>query len=139
MHLLQSGVLRLLAMLPREKRSPGLADEFNRRTNAELEEIRDYQLLRYALATRKQGPFWEQVAGMERPESIRRRIELFMTHGRFTRGELAPFSEAQWISSFVNFGAEPSSYDPVADMIDMERMRADIDRFRADVLAAASG
>lgn len=138
MHLLQSSVLRLLAMLPRERRSPGLADEFNRTTNAELDEIRDYQLLRYALATRTQGPFWKQVGGIQFPESIRRRIELFMTHGRFTKGEPALLSKAQWISSFVNFGAEPGSYDPVADMIDMERMRADIDRFRADVAAAAS-
>ena len=139
MHLLQGGVLRLLAMLPRERRSPNLAEEFNRATNTELDEIRDYQLLRYALATRTQGPFWEHVAEIKRPASLRGRIDLFMTHGRFTRGEPALFGKAQWISSFVNFGAEPLSYDPVADMIDVERTRAELHRFRAIVAAAASG
>ena len=137
MHLLQADVLRLLAMLPREKCSPCLAAEFNRTTNAALDDIRDYQALRYALAGRRDGQFWERIGMTEWPESLRRRIDLFSTHGRFTRGEPGLFDAANWVSSLVNFGAVARSWDPIADMIDADRMRADIDRFRAEVAAAA--
>jgi len=137
LHLLQEGVFRLLTMLPRKKRSPGLAAEFNRATNAQLDEIRDYEALRYALAERREGPFWEHVAALDWPESLRRRTALFSAHGRYTQGERNLFDKAHWIASFVNFGVRAGSYDPIADMIDANRMRADVDRFRAEVAAAA--
>jgi tryptophan halogenase len=137
LHLLQEGLFRLLAMLTRLKRSPGLAAEFNRGTNAQLDEIRDYEALRYALADRTEGPFWERVATLDWPESLRRRIALFRTHGRYTKGESNLFDKAHWIASFMNFGCKAGSYDPIADMIDAGRMRADVDRFRAEVAAAA--
>lgn len=132
MHVLQSGVLRLLAMLPRERRSDVLAAEFDRSTNLELDLLRDYLVLRYALA-RRQGPFWQQVAAMSLPESLRRRIELYSTHGRVTRDERGVIGKTHWVSSFVNLGPDPASYDPIADMIDEERMRADLAAFRRNV------
>lgn len=131
--LAHSSILRLLAMLPRRKDSPMLAAEFNRMTNAEIDSARDYQLLRLALADRHTGQFWQKMQQTQWPDSLQQRIDLFRSRGRFTPRDNEFFTKSNWISSFINLGFLPASYDPLADMIDEQRMRADLDRFRKTV------
>jgi tryptophan halogenase len=137
LHIVQSFILRLLAMLPRRKVSPMLAEEYSRVTLDELTNIRDYQALRYALAGRSGGIFWENLAQVKRPESLQGRIDLFRACGRFARGDHKMLRQTDWVSSFLNFGFWPSSYDPIADMIDEERMKTQFERFRKEVQEAA--
>lgn len=133
MHLAQSAVLRLLAMLPRRKNSESLATEYNRKTSGEVTSVRDYQTLRYALSDRRKGLFWERFEKMTIPDSLQSRIDLFKNNGRTRRRDNDYPSKANWISSFINFGYWPSSYDPLADMIDEQSMRKDISQFREQV------
>jgi tryptophan halogenase len=137
LHVVQSFILRLLAMLPRRKVSTMLAEEYNRVALDELTNLRDYQALRYALAGRRKGIFWENLAQAKRPESLQGRIDLFREFGRFARGDHQILRQADWVSSFLNFGFWPSSYDPIADMIDEKRMKAQLERFRKEVQEAA--
>jgi len=135
LQLTHSAILRLLAMLPRHKDSPMLAEEFNRMTNVEIDGARDYQLLRPALADRQAGQFWQQTRETQWPDSLQQRIDLFRSRGRFTPRDHEFFSKSNWVSSFINFGLWPASYDPLADMIDEKRMRADLVRFRKTLQA----
>jgi tryptophan halogenase len=128
--LAHGSILRLLAMLPRRKDSPMLAAEFNRMTNAEIDSTRDYQLLRLALADRQTGPFWQRMQQTQWPDSLQQRIDLFRSRGRFTRQDNEFFTKSNWISSFINLGFWPASYDPLADMVDEQQMRADLVRFK---------
>jgi tryptophan halogenase len=137
MHLMHKSIMRLLAMLPRKKISTMLSEEYNRATSTEVASARDYQILRYTLAGRSKGPFWENVGQVQNPDLLQRRIDLFSTHGRFTRVDHELLSQANWVSSFINLGSWPSSYDPLADMIDEQRMRNEISRFRKSVQRAA--
>ena len=114
-----------------------LSTEYNRVTNQEIECARDYQVLRYALTDRKKGPFWENLRALPIPNALQDRIDLFKHHGRMTRRDYEYPGKARWISSFVNFGFWPSSYDPLADMIDEQRMRDDLSKFKEDVQRAA--
>lgn len=133
LQIVQSSVLRLLGMLPRQRISTMLAREYDRVSHDELDNVRDYQALRYVLANRSKGAFWENLAQAELPETLRTRIDLFSGFGRFTRGDHLMLNQANWVSSFLNFGFWPSSYDPMADMIDEQRMKADLERFRNEV------
>lgn len=137
LHVVQSSILRLLGMLPRQKVNTMLAEDYNRVTLDELTNVRDYQALRYALAGRGEGAFWENAAKAKQPDSLQYRIDLFRGFGRFTRGDHQIIRQANWVSSFLNFGFWPLSYDPMADMIDEERMKTDLERFRNDVQEAA--
>ena len=128
--LAHGSILRLLAMLPRHKDSPMLAAEFSRMTNAEIDSARDYQLLRLALADRQAGQFWQRMQQTQWPDSLQQRIDLFRSRGRFTRRDNEFFTKSNWISSFINLGFWPASYDPLADVTDEQRMRADLVRFR---------
>ena len=137
LHVVQSSILRLLGMLPRQKVNTMLAEDYNRVTLDELTNVRDYQALRYALSGRGEGAFWENAAKAKRPDSLQDRIDLFRGFGRFTRGDHQIIRQANWVSSFLNFAFLPSSYDPLADMIDENRMKADLEQFRNEVQEAA--
>jgi len=129
LQLAHNSILRLLAMLPREPANTAVSAEFNRIFNAELDGVRDYQLLPFALM-RGQA----DTAGRSGlPDSLQERIELFSSHGRFTPKDNEFFGKARWVSAFINSGAWPESYDPLADMIDEERMHRDLRQFRAAV------
>ena len=128
--LAHNAILRLLAMLPRRKHSSMLAAEYNRMANAEIDSVRDYQLLRLAVATRQTGRFWQEAQRTQWPDSLQRRVDLFRSRGRFTPRDHEFPAKSNWISSFINFGVWPEAYDPLADMIDERRMRADLIRFR---------
>jgi len=133
----QNTILRLLGMLPRTATHPRLAEAFNRETEEEYASARDYQLLRYALCRRGASPRQEPFVADNLPASLRGRIELYEGSGRFTVGDHDCFSKAEWVSSFINLGSWPASYDPIADAIDADRLNADVARFRDDVRAAA--
>lgn len=133
LHLVQSAVLRLLSMLPDKKLNVALAEEYNRVTSAEHESVRDYLILHYVLSGRRNSPFWAQFGDSALPDSLRTRIELFKTHGRITGRDHEFLSEASWASAFLNFGLWPSSYDPIADMVDEKRMRRDVSQFREKI------
>jgi tryptophan halogenase len=137
LQLANSAILRLLAMLPRRKHSPMLAAEFNRMANVEIDSARDYQLLRLAVTNRQTGTLWQQTRRTRWPDSLLRRMDLFRSHGRFTVRDHEFFSKSNWISSFLNFGVWPEFYDPLADMIDEQRMRADLNRFRKGLQSRA--
>ena len=133
LQLAQSAVLRLLGMLPNAKFSPALAQEYNRTTSEECANARDYLILHYMLAGRRNSPFWAQFNDVTLPDSLQARVELFKTHGRFTSRDYEFVSDARWASCFLNFGAWPSSYDPIADMIDEKRMQSDVSKFCENV------
>lgn len=138
MHLAQDGLRQLLGLLPRKRASAALASEYNRIAGERARGVRDYLALRFALADRTSGPFWARAAALDMPETLRTRVDLFRCHGRFTTGDQECFSKSNWVSSFINFEAWPASYDPLADMIDEQRMRADLDRLRTLVRKTAA-
>ena len=125
MHHAQAGMRQLLKMLPRDAHSPALAAEYNRVMRNVAEEFRDYQALRHALAS---SPDYTS------PRTLEARSGLFRRRGRFTSRENDLLGKARWVSSFMNLGAWPAGYDPLADMADPARLADDLQRFR-EILA----
>ena len=123
MHLAQASIRQLLTMLPRRVDCAAHAAEFNRVMTARVEDARDYIALRYALLR----------PDYTAPKSLAMRMRLFGRRGRFTPTENGLVDKARWVSSFLNLGLWPSSYDPLADMVDDARMRSDLAQFRDSV------
>ena len=131
-----SSILRLLRLLPRKAMSPTLAEEFNRQTSRAALSLRDYQLLRYVLAGSR-CEFYDAESVPPLPVSLRQRLDLFMANGRFTRGDDEVFTKHNWIASLLNLGAVPGAYDPLADMVAIERVEQDLATFAGQVEAAS--
>jgi len=117
-HLIQSGVSRLLAMFPDRTFDPRLVAEYNRLSQIQFEQVRDFIILHYKASRRDDTSFWRQVRDMPVPESLSRRMELFRSSGRFFRFEDELFSEASWIAVMLGQGVWPEVHDPLADALD---------------------
>ncbi|HUQ09053.1 MAG TPA: tryptophan halogenase family protein [Steroidobacteraceae bacterium] len=101
LHLIQSSIQRLIAMLPDRDFDPSVRDEFNRIANAELARVRDFLILHYHLNRRTEGELWRHCANMSIPDSLSESIEHFRRHGRLVQREHELFVRASWLAVHV--------------------------------------
>ena len=134
LQLAQSAVLRLMMLFPDRACDPALADEYNRKTALEYDNILDFVTLFYAAAKRSDSEFWRHCQTLQRPDTLRKRIELFLSHGRLAWHDEETFPKEYWVSALLGLGFLPASYDPLADVPGevfilqwLEKMRGAID------------
>lgn len=101
LHLIQYGIMRLLALFPDKSMSPLLTDEYNALTVAEYERIRDFLILHYTATTRDDSEFWRYCRDMPIPERLAYKIEHFQAHGRVVSDERELFSNPSWIAVYL--------------------------------------
>jgi tryptophan halogenase len=104
-HLIQRAVLRILRLLPVGQR-PDPADiaEFNEQQMTDMVQIRDFLILHYKATERRDSPFWRQCAGMEVPETLAHRMDLFARTGRVFRKNEELFAENSWVQVMMGQG-----------------------------------
>lgn len=119
-HLVQSGIARLLSLWP--SAIPRAADiaEFNRQSAREWLGIRDFLIAHYALNGRDE-PFWQERRAMPLPDTLRERIALFEQSGRIVRDEHELFAEVAWMQLLVGQGVVAKGYHPLADALPAAR------------------
>ncbi|MHB1272038.1 MAG: tryptophan halogenase family protein [Rhodanobacter sp.] len=136
-HLIQSGVSRLLTMFPDRHCDIALSTEYNRQTRFEYERIRDFLVLHYKATERDDSPFWRQCAQMEIPESLARRIALFRGNGSIFREADELFTEVGWLQVMLGQGIEPQRHHPLADTLDQGQLDEFLGNIRTLVGRAA--
>lgn len=112
-HLVQSGIARLLQLLPVGD-SPASAAEFNRQTVREWEAIRDFLVFHYH-ANGRDEPFWRACREAPIPDSLAARIALFREGGRIVHENHELFTEVAWLQVMTGQGIRPQAYHPLAD------------------------
>jgi len=128
-HLVQSGINRLLAMFPDRHCEQQLVDEYNRQTRFEYERVRDFLILHYKATERTDTPFWQQCGAMDIPPALARRIELFRRTGMIFREADELFTETGWVQVLLGQRIEPERHHPLADALTAEQL----DGFLADI------
>ena len=128
-HLVQSGINRLLAMFPDRHCEQQLVDEYNRQTRFEYERVRDFLILHYKATERTDTPFWQQCGAMDIPPALARRIELFRRTGMIFREADELFTESGWVQVLLGQRIEPERHHPLADALTAEQL----DGFLADI------
>ena len=129
-HLIQSGIAKLLALFPDRRFDPAERDEYNRQMQAVFEDVRDFVILHYKATGRDDSDFWTYCRTMEVPESLARRLELWRRKGRLFREGCELFGTASWVAVLLGQGVVPEEHEPAADALD-EAMIADaLDRMR---------
>ncbi len=115
-HLIQSGIERLLLRLPSPAPSDTDRAAFNADAALEIERIRDFIILHYA-ANGRDEPFWAERRAMSLPDSLSARIELFRSSGRIDRGERDLFTELAWQQVLIGQGIMPTNWHPLANQL----------------------
>ncbi|MEO7068832.1 MAG: tryptophan halogenase family protein [Rhodanobacter sp.] len=137
-HLIQSGISRLLAMFPDRHCDAVLMDEYNRQTRFEYESVRDFLILHYKATERDDTAFWRQCANMEIPEGLTRRIALFRGHGQIFREHEELFTEIAWLQAMIGQYIEPQAYHPLADALAPTKLDGFLGDIRTLVSRAAA-
>ncbi len=127
-HLIQRGISHLLQNFPQVITRSAI-DQYNQQLDAELQHVRDFVVLHYALSNRRDTPYWEYMANMALPPSLQHRIDLFRDTGNVFHvpGEL--FGENSWVQVMLGQGVMPAHYHPSADAMG----RDELERFLGDI------
>jgi tryptophan 7-halogenase len=138
LHLVQTGVTRLVTLFPVSLFSPDDIDEYNRLTTMECERIRDFLILHYKATTRDDSPFWEHCRHMQVPDTLSAKIELFRSCGRLAMFDEEHFGEDSWLAVLLGQGVNARDYDPLADILDIEEAREALLRMRSMIREGVS-
>jgi tryptophan halogenase len=135
-HLIQTGIHRLLAMFPAERFSAPDLDEYNLQARTEYEDVRDFIIAHYKVTKRTGDPFWDHVREMEVPQSLDERLQLFRSSGRFFKHNAQElFAEESWVQVLIGQGLEMHA-DPVTNFVsdeDLTGFLTDIEEVIEDV------
>ncbi|WP_374528498.1 tryptophan halogenase family protein [Novosphingobium sp.] len=116
LHLVQSGIIRLIRLFPDLTFDPANIAEFNRQSDFEYERIRDFIILHYKATARDDTPFWNYCRNMDVPDTLQCKIDLWMANGRIFREDEELFAEESWIQVFIGQGLIPRAYDPQVNL-----------------------
>jgi tryptophan halogenase len=136
LHLVQSGISRLLALFPDRDFDPMVTAEFNRIAINEFERIRDFIILHYKLTTRDDSPLWRYCAAMPIPDTLRYKIEHFRRFGRLVTEGMELFGPASWLAVQVGQLNWPERHDPLIDLRNIDG-EAILQRMRQAMAQAA--
>jgi tryptophan halogenase len=113
-HLIQSGVARLLEYWPGGRIAEADVAEYNRRTDAEWLAIRDFLVLHYHANARAE-PFWRARREAAIPDTLAERIALFRENGRVRHDPDSLFTEVGWLQVMIGQGIVPAGHHALAD------------------------
>ena len=116
LHLIQYGILRLIALLPDAAMSPLLAREYNAQTSREYELIRDFLILHYKACERDDSELWRYCAAMPIPDSLQYKIDHFREAGMLVADGQELFANPSWIAVYLGQGIVPRQAPALAAM-----------------------
>lgn len=116
LHLAQNAIDRLICLLPGRDCAPVEIADYNRQALPEAERVRDFLLLHYATASRRE-PFWRRAAAVDLPDSLAHTLQQFRERGRLPFFEEETFARSSWLSVLIGQGVRPRRIDPLAEAV----------------------
>lgn len=129
-HLVQSGIAKLLALFPDRRFNPVERDEYNRQMKDVFEDVRDFVILHYKATRRDDSELWNYCRTMELPDSLAGKLELWGAKGRLFREGRELFATASWAAVLLGQGIVPEEVEPAAQAMDEAFIADAIDRMR---------
>jgi tryptophan halogenase len=116
-HLVQSGLARLLTLFPTRAFDAAEIDRYNALTEREYVDIRDFLVLHFKATERDDSEFWDYCRTLPPPEGLAEKLAMFRRNGRVFREHNELFTETSWLSVMVGQGIAAGGYHPAADIL----------------------
>jgi tryptophan halogenase len=136
-HLIQQSILRLIKMFPKHGVKQVDIDEFNRQTNKNFENIRDFIILHYHATERDDTAFWRHCRNMEIPETLAARLKLFRETGRLFLENYELFIDS-WLQVMIGQGVVPQEYHAIVDAMEEQELQGFLGKIRSDIDATVA-
>ena len=129
-HLIQEGLIRLVALMPDTDFNPANEIEYNRVMGLTYERIRDFILLHYVATRRDDTPFWRYIQNLDVPEIMAHRMKLLSESGHYVSYEHDLFKLDSWLAVMEGQGMAPQTYSPIAHTLSDEDMNTTMAQLR---------
>ncbi|MEL6568427.1 MAG: tryptophan halogenase family protein [Pseudomonadota bacterium] len=136
-HLVQTGIARLISLFPDRRFSRVGIDAYNARTLFEYERVRDFLVLHYTATKRDDTPFWRHCQNLPQPDSLREKVEQFEASGRVFREANELFTVSSWLSVMLGQGIQPTGWTPLVERFEVDDMSKRLEQV-ADVVDRAA-
>lgn len=113
LHLIQSGLLRLIRFFPASADYADLRAEYNRQSQQEFEQVRDFIILHYHQTARDDSDFWRSCRTMPIPATLSRKLAVFRQQGVVQREPDDVFTELAWQQVLLGQGITPVHCHPL--------------------------
>ncbi|RPF71042.1 tryptophan 7-halogenase [Aurantiacibacter spongiae] len=132
-HLINTGVTKLIATLSLDGITDAQRNTFNRITGREYEKIRDFLILHYHATARDDSEFWNYCRTMSVPDSLTEKIALFRDTGQIFREEDELFTETSWAAVMMGQGIAMRGHNALADTLDPAKTRKELDEIEKSI------
>ena len=132
-HLINTGINKLVSLLSLDGVTQAQEDAFNRLTAKEYTRIRDFLILHYNATSRDDSEFWNYCRTMSVPDTLTEKIELFKLNGRIFREEDELFTETSWAAVMMGQGISMRGHNAMADTLDLARARQELDEMEKSI------
>ena len=133
LHLVNTGINKLIALLSLDGVTQAQEDAFNRMTGKEYARIRDFLILHYNSTTRDDSPFWNYCRNMPVPDSLTEKVELFRQNGQIFREDDELFTETSWAAVMMGQGIKIGGHNAMADAVREPNTRREIDEMEKSI------
>jgi tryptophan halogenase len=114
-HLIQSGIAKLLSLFPRADCDPALAARFDAVFRREMEDVRDFLILHYRMTAGRTEPLWRHCQTVPIPDRLAERIAQYRRSGRIMLETDELFRDASWFAVLTGQGVRAEGYTPLLD------------------------
>ncbi|MBR0552793.1 tryptophan 7-halogenase [Sphingomonadaceae bacterium LXI357] len=134
--LIQTGLARLVELLPDRDLDPVIRDEYNRVTANEYARVRDFLIAHYC-RSRRDEPMWRYCAAMEVPDELAHKLAVWEACGRVALLTEESYQEPSWASILLGNEILPRRWDPVVDQMAIDRLRGGLHQRREAIARVA--
>jgi len=138
-HLVQSGLAKLLAVFPKMGIEPSVVEHYNRDMLAEYVNVKDFLIAHYKVTERDDTPFWDYCRTMAVPDSLKSRLDMFQATAFSASTVTELFKEQSWFSVLWGQGMRPRNHHPMADVISEDELRVRLTEIRTAIQAHVDG
>lgn len=132
-HLINTGINKLVALLSLDGITQTQEDAFNRLTAKEYTRIRDFLVLHYNATSRNDSEFWNHCRTMQVPDTLTEKVDLFRMNGQIFREDDELFTETSWAAVMMGQGITMGGHNAVADTLDSAATRKEFDEMEQSI------
>jgi tryptophan halogenase len=136
-HLVQTGIARLMTFFPGSNFEQADIDEYNRLTRLEYEYIRDFLVLHYRQTERNDTEFWRHCQTLPVSDNLQRKMILYQANGRIHREKDELFTDTSWLAVMHGQGLVPRGHHPVVTGLGDEAVHLRVESVRKVMIASA--